>query len=331
MKKLYKYGILIGLPVFLFYLNRLTNISLGDFFLSYVDPEYNYLFNGINIALLRLDIKYYHHPGTPLQCLIAVASVIANIRNRGFTLAENLFVNPEYYLHASNIAINLVNAIFLFIIGFFIYRRNRNIIIALLIQVSPFTNTLFLETMARVIPESLLGIVTLLLVLLVFYFFTAKSTDNKTFKYIILFSLVSGYGLALKLTFFPLIIIPLIILPCFADKMKYLLYTLISFFLFAFPLLSKLDKFGRWIKNLFVHSGRFGTGESNIINVPDFADNVKNLINQDKFFFLLLLLFIIIIIIYFIKPLKLKIKNDIKYKALISIVLAIVLQCMMVA
>lgn len=331
MKKLYKYSILLGLPVFLFYLNRLINISFGDFFLSYVDPDYNYLLSGLSVARLKLDLGYYHHPGSPLQCLIAITSVIANIHNKGLTLAENLFVNPEYYLHASNFAISLINSIFLFIIGYFVYRRSRNVILALFIQVSPFANILILETMARIIPESLLGIAALLLILLVFYFTTRKSSDDKTAKYIILFSLVSGYGLALKLTFIPLLIIPLIIIPYFINKLKYLLYTLISFFLFAFPLFSNLDNFWRWIKNLFIHSGRFGAGESNIINIPDFVSNVRILINQDKFFFILLLLFILIIIIYYIKPLKLKLNNDIRYKALAGIILAIIMQYLLVA
>ncbi len=331
MKKLYKYGILIGLPVFLFYLNRLANISFGDFFLAHVDPEYNYLFNGLNIARFKLDIKYYHHPGTPLQCLIALASILANIRTNGLTLAESLFTNPEYYLHASNLAINLINAVFLFIIGYFIYRRSRNIIIALLIQVSPFANIMVLETMGRVIPESLLGIASLLMVLLVFYFAAGKSSGNKTKKYIILFSLISGYSLALKLTYIPLITIPLIIIPNFVNKMKYLLYTLISFFLFAFPLLGNLDKLWKWIKNLFIHSGPFGTGEANIINIPDFVNNFKILVSQDKFFFILLLLFIITITIYFIKPFKINVHRDIKYKALTGIVLAIIMQYLIVA
>jgi hypothetical protein len=331
MKKLYKYGILLLLPFLLFYLSRLTNRSFGDFYLSCVDPEYAYLFNGLCVAQLKLDLGLYYHPGTPLQCLIAITSIIANIGNRGFTLPESIFINPEYYLQASNLAINLINALFLFIIGYFIYERSRNIILALFIQASPFGSLLVLETMGRVIPESLLGITGLLLLLLVFYYSKKKGSNDNIAKYIILFSLISGYGLALKLTFIPLIMIPLIIIPSFVNKLKYLLYTLISFLIFAFPLLGKLDKFWRWIRNLFIHSGLFGAGEPNIINISDFVNNIRLLISQDKIFFMLLLLFVLVIILYFIKPLKLKMHNDIQYKVLIGIVLAIIIQYLIVA
>jgi hypothetical protein len=327
MKKLYKYGILLLLPFLLFYLNRLINLSFGDFYLTCVDPEYAYLFNGLCVAQLKLDLGYYFHPGTPLQCLIAITSIIANIGNRGLTLPENIFINPEYYLHASNLAINIINALCLFIIGYFIYQRSRNIVLALFIQASPFTSSLVLETMGRVIPESLMGIAGLLLLLLVFYYATKKDYNDNITKYIILFSLISGYGIALKLTYIPLIVIPLIIIPSLVNRLKYLFYTLISFFIFAFPLLGKLDKFWRWIRNLFVHSGLYGEGEANVINIPDFTDNIRLLISQDKIFFILLVFFVLVIIIYFIKPLKL----DIQYKTLIGIVLTIIIQYLIVA
>ncbi len=331
MKKLYKYAILLVIPLLMFYLNRVTNKSYGEFYISCVDPEYTFLFNGLCVAQLKLDLGHYHHPGTPLQCLIAITSIIAGIPGKGHTLPENIFANPEYYLHASNFTINLINAFFLFIIGFFIYQRSRDTILALFIQASPFASLLVLETMGRIIPESLLGTAGLLLLLLVFYYMTSKSYGDKASKYVILFSLVSGYGLALKLTYIPLLVIPLIILPSFVNKLKYLGYTIISFFIFAFPLLGKLDKFWIWIKKLFIHSGQFGTGEPDIINLSDFTGNVKLLVSQDIMFFIVLLLFVSVIIIYLVKPLKLKIKNDSFNKALIGIVLAVILQYVIVA
>jgi hypothetical protein len=331
MKKGYKYFFLLILPVLLFYLSRLTNKSFGIFFLSTIDPEYAYLFNGLCVAQLKFDLGHFQHPGTPLQCIIAITSILVHIGNRGLTLAEDVFVNPEHFLHASNIALNILNALLLFIIGYFIYQRSRNIILALLLQVSPFANQLVLETMGRVIPESLLGIASLLLALIVFFYITRTNSNITSTKYIILFSLVSGYGLAIKLTYIPLIIIPLILIASFMDKLKYLLFTIISFFIFAFPLLGKLNDFWTWVKNLFIYSGNYGTGESNIIDISSFTGNIKLLICEDKLLFGLLSGFILVILLYFIKPLKLKLKNDIEYKALVCIALAILIQYLIVA
>jgi len=331
MKRLYKYFFLFILPVLLFYLSRLTNKSFGDFFLSCIDPEYAYLFNGLCVAQLKLNLGHFQHPGTPLQCIIAITSIIIHIGNKGLTLAEDIFVNPEYFLHASNIAINLINSLLLFIIGYFIYQRSRNIILAIFIQVSPFVSQLVPETMGRVIPESLLGIAGILLLLVVFFYITKTESDVKIIKYIILFSLVSGYGLALKLTYISLIIIPLILIPSFRNKMKYLILTIISFFVFAFPLLGKPDKFWIWIKKIFIHSGKYGMGEPNIIDISNFTDNIKLIITDNKLHFILLSVFILVLLIYFIKPLKLKLKNDIQYKALIAIVSAILIQYLIVA
>ena len=331
MKRLYKYFFLLILPVLLFYLGRLINKSFGAFFLTGIDPEYTYLLNGLCVAQLKLNFGHFHHPGTPLQCVIAITSIIVHAGNRGLTLAEDIFVNPEYFLHASNIAINIINTLLLLIAGYLIYQRSRNLILAIFIQASPFANQLVLETMGRVIPEALLGIASILLILIVFFYITKADSNVSSIKYIILFSLISGYGLAIKVTFIPLIIIPLILIPSLINKLKYLLMTIISFFIFAFPLLGKPDKFWIWMKRLFIHSGRYGAGKSNIIDISDFTGNIKLLISEDKLLFILLSVFIFIVIIYFIKPLKLKFKNDIEYKALVAIVSAIIIQYLIVA
>ena len=331
IKRQYKLAILLLLPAVIFYISRITNKSFGEYFLYCIDPEYPFLFNGLCIAQFNLDLGHFQHPGIPLQFLIAITSVIMHIGNRGLTLAEDIFVNPEYFLNTSNFSINLFNALLLSAVGYFIYKRSRKLLLALFIQTSPLANQLYIDTTGRVIPESLLGIACILLLLIVFYYITKTDSGAKINKYTMLFSIISGYGLAIKLNYIPLLIIPLIIIPSLMDKLKYLLLTIVSFFLFAFPLLGKLVAFGRWIRRLFIHSGLYGAGESNIIDISNFTHNIKLLVSDDKLLFLLLLLFILIIIIYFIKPLKFRLQDDAKYKALIGIVLAIVIQYLIVA
>ncbi len=330
-KRFLKHAVLLLLPCLVFFISRIIIKSYGYYFLYCIDPEYSFLFNGLCIAQLNLDVGHYQHPGFPLQFLIALTSIIMHIGSRGLTLAEDIFINPEYFLNASNFSISLLNALLLTAIGYFIYQRSQKLLLTLFIQTSPFASQTVIETTGRVIPESLLWIACMLLLLIVFYYITKTDWNSKINKYTILFSIISGYGLAIKLNYIPLFIIPLMIIPTILNKLKYLLFTIVSFFIFAFPLLGKLVAFWRWISKIFIHSGQYGAGDPNIIDISNFTHNIRLLISDDKFLFLVLLLFISVIIIYFIKPLKFRLKNDIKYNALIGIVLAIIIQYLIVA
>jgi hypothetical protein len=185
-------------------------ICKGPFWFSYnADPSYYYLMNSLNIAMIKppFDIS---HPGTTVQILGAVVLKLQHMALSANDLETIVLGNPEYYLSAINIVITILNALLLFTVGSIVCYLTKNIWTAMLIQCTPFYSmTILTHGMNKVGPEPLLLFASLMLVAIVFI-----ATMNQKNNYFPLsLAIICGFGIATKLTFIPMAIIPFIILP----------------------------------------------------------------------------------------------------------------------
>lgn len=77
----------------------------GPFFLAAnVDPDYAYLFNGLNIAVGEAP-EHTDHPGTPLQLLGAAWIRLLNLGKANGDIAVNTIVNSEDRLGQLNLLV----------------------------------------------------------------------------------------------------------------------------------------------------------------------------------------------------------------------------------
>jgi len=166
----------------------------------------------------------------------------------------------------------------LFFLGWIGFKKSGSIWVALLLQVSTFLSAFVLEiTMASVSPEPLLFFMTGIYVILVFWFY---HEENKgLWKYVILFALITGAGLATKATFLPLFILPLFIIPSAKKKLFYLLGIIPSFVLFTIPAIPEYDRMFFWFRDMIGHSGIYGNGEKGIINIKTYFPNIQSILS----------------------------------------------------
>ncbi len=285
--KTFQFFLLFVLPVSYFVLGYLYREATGYMFLRSVDPEYAYLFNGMLIGNLKLNIQYTDHPGTPAQCFIAIVSRMVHLFRPGLLYTDDVLANSDFYLKAVMLAATIANTIVLFILGFVVQSLCRNSLTALFFQLAPFSHILTLSISARVIPETLMpAIVSLWLMAIAWLLYT--DNPGKIYnKLSIIFGILIGLSVADKLTFLPFIIIPLIALPSWRFRLRYLIASVLSFMFFAFTIVLNFNNFKIWVRNLFMHSGRYGAGENNIVNFNEFGPNLKLLINNSPFLFYL--------------------------------------------
>jgi hypothetical protein len=207
-----KRSLLLGiLPLVLFISGILYVRSAGIYFLKCVDPEYAYLFNGAVMADMKPDIYYVDHPGTPLIVMIAGVIRVVQAFRGGEDMLTDFIKNPEIYLRSALYTIEILSTSVIFLLGFFVYRKTRNIFLALFLQLIPFVHYLGLETQARLIPESMMVIVISFWTMLIIGMNYDNEIGIRTKKYGIAFGVLFGFSLALKLTFLPFVIIPLIL------------------------------------------------------------------------------------------------------------------------
>jgi len=323
---------LVILPITFIYLGLLLKSEILYCHLNSVDPEYIYLFNGLNVANFNFP-SHVDHPGTPMQMFIALDLRLVHLFRPGSSLNVDVFKNPEYYISSIRISLVLFYSIALFLLGLLIYTKTDNIILSIFFQLTPFVSYSLLTLLNRIIIEQFFIFTEICLILLIVLFIIEENNKQHTLidKYVLLFSIVIGFSIATKITFAPLFIIPFILLHGYKKKLLYTLFSILSFGIFAFPIFNRWVYFRNWVINLFIHSGPYGSGKSTIIDINSYKNNIKEIYSIDTFFPIVFFILIIACILYWLPFLKVKVKNDKYYKGLVGIALSMVLMVVLVA
>jgi len=303
----------------------------GLFFLRSVDPEYAYLFNGLILAHFHPDIQYTGHPGIPVQCMVAMVARTAHLFRPGQPLVNDVLQNPEFYIRAVLYTSTVLQVVTLFLLGYYMHRYSGNMIAAVFLQLTPFTHIITLEVAGRLMPELVMGsIVCCWLILLVKMIYEDHELRNYK-RYSLLFAVLFGISLADKLTFLPFFLLPLIVLPSWKFRLRFILFSLFFFMLFAFPVILNHKVFFRWIFNIFTHTGAYGGGGRGIVDWSEFADHVKVLPGNTPILLITLLSLVILTVLYLWKQRMQKQVLDIHARISLALIAVIVVQYLMAA
>lgn len=280
--------LLVILPVTFLIIAILIHYSNGEFYLLSTDPEYFHLFNGLNLSNFNLAVDYIDHPGTTVQILFAVSAHIVNLVLPGSDIITNALNNPEQFIHGANILMNVIISITLFLLGYYTFKSTGNIYLSVLLQLTPFCSIKLLTISGRLLPESVMIIPLLLFTTLIIKYIYDNNYEAKTSLYLIGFAIIGGLGAATKFLYLPFLIIPLFLLPSKRSKWQYILFTAIAIIIFAFPVFVHLGKTWSWLTNMFMHSGQWGSGESNIIDVHKIPGRLRQIYNIDPGLFIII-------------------------------------------
>ena len=317
---------LIIFPILLFIAGVCYQHSTGIYFLTSVDPEYAYLFNGALMADLKPDISYIDHPGTPLVVLIAAVMRIVHLFRGREDMLTDFVNNPEIYLRATLYTIEILSAVVVFVLGLFVYKKTRNIMLALFLQLIPFVHYLGLETQARLIPESLMVILISFWIMLVFHMNKDKEIGIHAQRYGLAFGVLCGFSLALKLSLLPFVIIPLIILSGWKSRLWFIGTTIISFFVFAFPILFRFHTFYTWVKNIIIHTGSYGGGDKGIFHWNEFIQHLSLQLANTPYLKISVIFLTLVLILYLVIRKKGNPRDPLKARLAVAAILAVVLQ-----
>ncbi len=257
---------------------------LGNLSLRSVDPDYVYFISGLSISEGFFKVGHIDHPGTPLQILIAVLfRIIFLFRGSNVSYIEDVFLHPDLYLSIANLLITVMTTGLLIYAGRKIFETTKSVFYAVLVQTAPFLPVIWYDLIGRITPELMMPFpIILLTVLIITIYYTENSVSYKT---VILLALISAFGLSIKLTYILLWMIPFLMIETWKKRFVFVGLSFILFFIFAIPVTLQLNVFWGWVKNLFMHSGTYGGGESNIINFASLRTNLKDLYGYEKRFF----------------------------------------------
>lgn len=306
-------------------IESLHYIKLRDknWYMSGYDPSYAYLYNSLNIARFKIP-GHYDHPGTPMQIYGAAVLQTAWMINPygGNNLTEAVIQQPEYYLSILNSSVAVLGAIALFAAGLVVFILTGNLWFGLLIQATPYISNLILyNAFLRITQENVLMISSLAMAVytLHWYFSTEK---NKVQNFSKGFGIISGIGIASKVIFFPLMIIPLIVLDGNRDRIRYLKITVITFIISTIPIILRYPNMGWWLVKLFFYSGMYGTGKIQVLEPVNYISALQGLFLGEylysKAYLILTIILVIAILILKLKGKSLKVPE---LKVLVAIFL----------
>jgi len=280
--------VLLYLIIPLVFLENATTIhsNLGKLFMNTVDPEYFYLYNGMQMSRGKLSVQYTAHPGTPLQAVVAVACAMVGVFQSDNVL-KDMVNDPEKYIHAANHLMVLLIAVALFFLGWHVRRISGSWFAGVLLQLTVPGSASLLCLTGRVNAEAMLVLPVLLLCSAVFHHIYAdRDAEEASGKTIALFGVILGFGGAVKVSFFPLIVVPWVLLGGpLRQKAKLLGYTLLSFAVFAYPVVLNNGKFWSWLAGVLSHTGKYGTGPRGFIDLAAVPARMSTLYHDDTLFF----------------------------------------------
>lgn len=272
----------------------LFHFNIGDFYQLSVDPEYLILYNSVLVGKGTLAINFIDHPATPLIYISGIAVWVFYLFTGELSYIQDFIQNPEQYLHAASI----FNCILIALVSLYaskkVFQYTSSFLLAIVLQLTLFTNSSLLEISSRLIPESTMLIPVFLMCALALKYIYSKSEKLNKNRLIWQFSALVAFGVACKLSFAPMILFPLILL---GNNLKSILTiigrTVLLTCVFAYPLITNISESFEWISDMFLHSGKHGTGDSNVISFQSIPDNLITILFRDVWFWLLFVLQII--------------------------------------
>jgi hypothetical protein len=261
------------------------------------DPEYPYLVNGLNCALLHFNrIGLIEHPGTPFQMFCGLSILGTYLISGGGGIAQDVFSRPEHYITAISISLLIVQAVLIFAIGIIGSKKKISFWQIAILQASCFYNEISMLLFGRVNIDRFFMIVCLIFILI----YLKHGFENKSSKKFAIWSgTAMALGLASKFNFLPLLFLPLFIINSNKNRLIYIGSAIASFFLFISPIIDKLDDYQRFLTSIFKHDGLYGSGATKILNFQKMLDSTLEIfmLNPGLYLLIPVLIFLIILAI----------------------------------
>ncbi len=241
------------------------------------DPDYIYLVNALNL-LKGKPVGHVDNPGTTVMEMNAAILATASVFNghHDHSLIERVIRDPDRYIQLIRVTFIILIALLLILLGWVGWKKTGSLWHALIFQFTPFLSANVLEHVwTKVSPEPVLFMVTTLMVMALIYYLYDPGRDS--WKYVILFALLSGFGLATKATYFPLFFIPLLRLSGWLRKSLFVAGTAVTFVLFTSPAIPEYRHMFDWFYRLSTHTGIYGQGSRGVIDTQTYLSNIAQI------------------------------------------------------
>ncbi|WP_245644308.1 hypothetical protein [Magnetospirillum moscoviense] len=260
-----------------------------------LDPDYYYLLNGLRLVegLPPTDIS---HPGTPAQVIVAAILRLMHPGDTAAAIVDQVLRDPERHLLWASVAFYPLVGLALVGLGSAVLAATGSRTAALLAQSAPFLSMLIPKFGLHAKPEPLIIVAAAALAALGF---VAVRTERPGDRMAGLFGLIMGFGIACKLQFAALGLVPLFLLPARQLFVVYPLAAIAAFFLFVSPALPSYEIFLDFWGRVLTHAGPYGSGQAGFVDPGKLPRAVFKLFASKLIFTGTLLAMLVLLVGYF--------------------------------
>lgn len=253
------------------------------------DPEYIYLLNSLSIANFSAP-GYIDHPGTPVHVagalVLWLVYLAKSITTPSSGLTSAVLQQPELYLTALNLALVLLMAGLLGLVGWVAYRYDRQPLPCVALQLTPLLIATTLASAHRVNPEPFLFAVSQGLVLLLLPYLHQDNLEKRPWFAVSLGAIV-GLGLAAKVTYVPVLLV-VMLLPTLRQQGLMFASTIATFLLCTMPIAYRYSEITNWLLSIAWHTDNYGYGDPGIVKLDALLPSLGMMLKVDPAVFIVL-------------------------------------------
>jgi len=334
------YFLLLIVPVILFVAVKSLKFVNVAYYLWLFDQPYAFLTNTVNNSL-NVAQGFENRQGSTIQVNGIPAGIVglscANfyylMTSESDSQVNDILKRPEEYLSFMNTIFLFLICMLVFVLGIVSFRFSNDLFAAFFLQSSLFISLSLYLMLIQVSIEHMLILVSLLLAVLLQYFvYRGNGNETRFTRGHLLASVLVGVGIASKLNFFPLLFIPFFMINGYKNKLLYLFFTSLTFLIFTLPLLVQNSGVFKWIFNLFLHSGNYGTGEANVLDPDSFMKNLSLIFHNETYLITALMIALITLVVSSIRTRQMQSDMGLKLKKiLLGTTVAFVIHILIVA
>jgi hypothetical protein len=277
------FGSVLILPLCYFTASLAALFAGGPLWLWFnVDPDYIYLLDSLNILNLTAPGHIYH-PGTTVQMLGALIIKIANPLLSSDVITVNVLADPEFNLRLIGIVFVGLNTLAVFGLGMAAYWVFGDLLAACFVQIAPFISMLILKNSYHAKPEALLLFTMLVLLTAGVLSLKPGLLDANRYRFATTFGIIAGFGVATKITAFPVFLLPLFVLWQWRAIAVYCAVAFFALVIFTLPALAAFDVFYTWIAGISQKTGAYGSGSSGYVDWGEYPKSVFKLFKRPAF------------------------------------------------
>ena len=295
--------LLVVIPVAILVLSGVMMEVKGPYHLGLnIDPEYQYLFNSLNLATFKTS-TYVDHPGTTLQLIgaavIWVKWFISGIFTGWQSLPVAVLSQPESYLRAINVVLVMLLGLVSYLAGRQIYRLSGSALAAIALQLSPLLYLQPIEALNRVAPElpEVIAALALVLPLAPVIMGPGTETASRDPKLAVSAGVLLALGIASKANFFTLGIV-VFLFKGNRQRLRFLAACAGTVCLLLLPIATELPRMKAWFIDLAIHAGHWGHGPVGPPSLDTYAGNISKIHSSEPFLVYFLFYYLVVFLVF---------------------------------